>query len=44
MQDNKKSDGKQSDRPPDEDGTVLVYGFVQIKDKKTGAVLVSTRS
>jgi hypothetical protein len=29
---------------PDEDGTVLIYGFLQIKDAKTGQVLVSTRS
>jgi len=44
MQENPKSDGKQKDKLPDEDGTVLVYGFVQIKDKNTGKVLVSTRS
>jgi hypothetical protein len=29
---------------PDEDGTVMVYGFLQIKDAKTGEVLISTRS
>jgi len=39
-QDDKKPDAKL----PDEDGTVLVYGFLQIKDHQTGQVLVSTRS
>jgi hypothetical protein len=39
-QDNKQPDTKL----PDEDGTVLIYGFVQIKDYQTGQVIVSTRT
>ena len=44
MQETPKSDSNVKDKLPDEDGTVMVYSFVQIKDKKTGEVLVSTRS
>jgi hypothetical protein len=44
MQDNMPKKDSKADKLPDEDGTVLVYGFVQIRDKKTGEVLVSTRS
>lgn len=29
---------------PDEDGTVMVYGFVQIKDLDTGEIIVNVRS
>ena len=29
---------------PDEDGTILVYGFLVIKDVGTGEILVSTRA
>jgi len=29
---------------PDEDGTVMVYGFLQIRDAQTGQVLVNTRA
>jgi hypothetical protein len=44
MQDQKNDQPAPDDKLPDEDGTVMVYGFVQIKDAKTGEVLVSTRS
>lgn len=29
---------------PDEDGTVMIYGFVQIKDLDTGEIIVNVRS
>lgn len=29
---------------PDEDGTIMVYGFVQITDVQTGEILVNVRS
>jgi hypothetical protein len=44
MQDQNNDQTKSDEKQPDEDGTVMVYGFVQIKDAKTGEVLVSTRS
>lgn len=44
MQENTKPDADKKERLPDEDGTVIVYGFVQITDKNTGRVLVSTRA
>ena len=44
MQDQNNDQIKSNEKLPDEDGTVMVYGFVQIKDPKTGEVLVSTRS
>jgi hypothetical protein len=39
-------DTAQTEQPilPDEDGVVMVYGFVQIKDAVTGEIIVSTRS
>ena len=44
MQD-QNADNKQSENKlPDEDGTVMVYGFLQIKDAETGEVLVRTRA
>ena len=40
-----KQDDKQPDtKLPDEDGTVMIYGFLQIRDAQTGQVLVSTRA
>lgn len=44
MQDKMSQKNSKADKLPDEDGTVLVYGFVQIRDKRTGEVLVNTRS
>ena len=44
MQDQITDDKKPDDKLPDEDGTVMVYGFLQIRDFQTGQVLVSTRS
>jgi len=44
MQDQNNDEPNPKEQHPDEDGTVMVYGFVQIKDAKTGEVLVSTRS
>jgi len=43
-QNNNSTESKNDDTLPDEDGTVMVYGFVQIKDAQTGDILVSTRS
>jgi len=40
QQDKKEPDTKL----PDEDGTVMIYGFLQIKDAQTGQVLVNTRA
>lgn len=37
-------DEKANKSLPDEDGTVMVYGFVQIKDLDTGEVIVNVRS
>jgi hypothetical protein len=44
MTDEKSQNDQPDIKQPDEDGTVMVYGFLQIKDAKTGEVLVSTRS
>jgi hypothetical protein len=44
MQDQNTDHNKTADKLPDEDGTVMVYGFLQIRDFQTGQVLVSTRS
>jgi hypothetical protein len=43
-QNNNSTESENDDTLPDEDGTVMVYGFVQIKDTQTGDILVSTRS
>ena len=43
-QNNNSTESENDDTLPDEDGTVMVYGFVQIKDAQTGEILVSTRS
>jgi len=42
MQDDDK-DQKIQETLPDEDGVVMIYGFVQIKDAETGEILVSKR-
>lgn len=34
----------QEQQLPDEDGSVLVFGFLVIKDADTGEILVSTRA
>ena len=44
MQDQNSEQTLPESKLPDEDGTVMVYGFVQIKDAQTGEVLVSTRA
>jgi hypothetical protein len=43
-QNNNSTESETENTLPDEDGTVMVYGFVQIKDAQTGDILVSTRS
>ena len=43
-QNNNNTEIETENKLPDEDGTVMVYGFVQIKDTQTGEILVSTRS
>jgi len=44
MEDKPQDQAPISDTHADEDGTVLVYGFVVIKDLDTGAVLLSMRA
>jgi hypothetical protein len=44
MQEQIPDQTKPKDALPDEDGTVLVYGFLKITDAQTGQVLVSTRA
>jgi len=44
MQDTPNNQETPQTRLPDEDGSVMVYGFLMIKDAKTGEILVSTRS
>ena len=44
MQEQIPEQPKPEDVLPDEDGTVIVYGFLKITDAQTGQVLVSTRS
>ena len=43
-QNNNNTEIETENNLPDEDGTVMVYGFMQIKDAQTGEILVSTRS
>lgn len=43
MQQTTQDTAEQTDTAPDEDGTVLVYGHVVIRDLDSGSVLVSTR-
>lgn len=42
-QDKSESEKKDQATLPDEDGTVMVYGFVQIRDTETGEILVQQR-
>jgi hypothetical protein len=42
-QDKSESDQKDHAELPDEDGIVMVYGFVQIKDGISGEILVQQR-
>ena len=42
-QDKSESDQKDQTQLPDEDGIVMVYGFVQIKDAVSGEILVQQR-
>lgn len=44
MQESQQAEIMQEDKKPDEDGTVLIYGFLQIKDADTGEVLLTTRA
>jgi hypothetical protein len=44
MQEQNNDQPKPKEKQPDEDGTVMVYGFLQIKDAQTDQVLVSTRA
>jgi hypothetical protein len=44
MQDQSTDQKDKAEKLPDEDGSVMIYGFVQIKDAQTGEVLVSTRA
>jgi len=44
MPEQKQDDTQPETKLPDEDGTVMVYGFLQIKDAQTGQVLVNTRA
>jgi hypothetical protein len=44
MQDAPKNEDAVKTTLPDEDGAVMIYGFLVIKDADTGEILVSTRS
>jgi hypothetical protein len=44
MSEQKQDDKKPENKLPAEDGTVMIYGFLQIKDAQTGQVLVNTRA
>jgi hypothetical protein len=44
MQDNVHVSNDKTNKLPDEDGTIMVYGFVQIKDLDTGEIIVNVRS
>jgi hypothetical protein len=44
MQGNVHVPNDNTNKLPDEDGTIMVYGFVQIKDLDTGEIIVNVRS
>lgn len=44
MRDNVQVPNEKNKQLPDEDGTVMIYGFVQIKDLDTGEIIVNVRS
>jgi hypothetical protein len=44
MRDNVQVPDEKNKKLPDEDGTVMIYGFVQIKDLDTGEIIVNVRS
>jgi len=44
MPEQKQDDKKPDSQLPDEDGTVMIYGFLQIRDAQTGQVLVNVRA
>lgn len=44
MEDTPQTSTSNDRKNTDEDGTVLIYGFLVIKDQATGEILLSTRA